>query len=166
MPQQSLPDQWGCARFDMRDKIKVGYVNNFFDVACELELLEDWHLLMSTKRIVALSIHPNLRSASHMGHCSRERGLWLGKIDLREVREQMVFFIGDLREYKVIEFKIMTCITNFYSFICCHFNHTMFKQLIVWKWDFLFYLFSMFYLCYLSFTQIGWNKIIDQTFYL
>ena len=41
MPQQSLPDQWGCARFDMRDKIKVGYVNNFFDVACELELLEE-----------------------------------------------------------------------------------------------------------------------------
>ena len=54
----------------MRDKIKVGSMKNFFDVACELELLEKRHLLMCTKRTVELSIHPNLRSARHMGHCS------------------------------------------------------------------------------------------------
>ena len=54
----------------MRDKTKVGSMKNFFDVACELELLEKRRLLMCTKRIVELSIHPNLRSAKHMGHCS------------------------------------------------------------------------------------------------
>ena len=46
---QSLPDHWDCARFDMRDKIKAGFVKNFFDVACELKLLEERCLLIYTK---------------------------------------------------------------------------------------------------------------------
>lgn len=76
----SLPDQYGDDLKIILKKIHTHKLK-FLKVVCEVELAEERRIMRGTWRSVALSLHPNLRSARQMG-TKRWKGPSFGRIAL------------------------------------------------------------------------------------
>ena len=62
----SLPDQYGDDLQIIKWKIHTQKLN-FMKVVCVVKLAEERHIMRGTWQSIALSLHPNLRSARQMG---------------------------------------------------------------------------------------------------